>query len=294
MSKFSSEVEDVIVTARISLLSFFPFFGQVSQHLTPRAHNGIPTACVTPEEKLYINPDFAAKCDWRDMRAVLAHEAMHIVTATCSRFPEGGDRELWNIASDAAINYLIFHNDCSGMALPREEVLVPVFGDQSHKPGGEDWTQFYGMTTEEIYNILKKDPERWKNSCQGQGDNPGTGSGDDDGQGSGKGEQSRVGGKPECCAAGSTFDEENCTPDKQIEWRSRVARAMDEARSQGKLPGVLSEWLSDVLKPKHDWRRELSVFASRSMRKRFTWKKPARRTAGVRGVCTPAREPWLP
>jgi len=164
------ETKDKITTARVDLYTHFPFFAHLAQYLSANASWLVPTAGVTANNQLFINPKFAKKCNVSDMIAILAHEVMHLVTATCAREPEGAHPEAWNWATDIAINYLLFNKEHgAGMDLPREEVIRPLFGGE--------FAKYDGWPAEDIYYDLIKEH---KNKCphcgkgedgQGKGDN---------------------------------------------------------------------------------------------------------------------------
>lgn len=307
--KLSEESKDKVITARVSLYSDHPFFAQLAQYLIPVGTAQIPTAGVTGARKFYLNPKFAESCNNQDMIFVVAHETMHLVTATCARAPEGCNQQLWNVASDIAINYLIANKEHgAGIALPRESTIKPLY---------EGFEKYWGWTTEDIYYDLLKNQKACPACGQGGGqkdDKEGQGEGQSQGEG-GEGDQEGGGGhecgpedhpghqgghSKDCPFKGKWWDEsghECAGPDSMddeeiAEWKQRVANAAAEARQAGKLPGALGQFVTDLMQPKKDWRRELRLATHRALRRRYDWKKVNRRTAG--SVRTPGKSPHLP
>lgn len=306
--KLSQEDKDKVITARVNMYSDHPFFAQLAQYLIPLGCADIPTAGVTGNCKFYLNPKFAATCNNQDMMFVVAHETMHLVTSTCARMPDGGNHQLWNISSDIAINYLLLNKEHgAGMQAPRESTIVPLYGG--------DFEKYWGWITEDIYYDLLKNAQQCP-GCSGQGkgspqkgDDDGDGEGDGDSDGDGKGEQcdGHGGGSSphsdDCpfknywwddsgSICGDQHSEDGLDEEQIAEWKQRVANAAAEARQAGNLPGALGNFITDLMQPKKDWKRELRMAAHRALRKRYDWKKVARRTAGQ--VRTPGKSPHLP
>ena len=122
-TKTESEFDLNKHTAR--LLMDEPFFASVSRRIDKRASYAIPTAgvCVNPNsaqfEMLY-NPGFFSNLTDAERRDVLKHEFYHIVFLhVTDRMPEGGNKKLWNIATDLAINSHL-HNLPEGGCIPGE------------------------------------------------------------------------------------------------------------------------------------------------------------------------------
>lgn len=92
-----------------SLYLDYPLFGEVLVAVEREVSNSVPTAAVTSNLKLIVNPDFWATLDKEGKKAVLAHEIMHLMFNHFERFQEQfkENPELVNIALDCAINQLI-------------------------------------------------------------------------------------------------------------------------------------------------------------------------------------------
>lgn len=309
----SQEIEDKIIKARVRLYMQFPFFAILAQHLHPVGSNALPTVGVTIDGTMYVNPTFGDKANEDDWVFILAHEVMHLVTLTHQRMPMGAIHVVWNQASDCVINEIIVE---AGIALPREELIKPIYGGKYEKY--KEWI------AEAIYRDLIKNmddcPMCKSQNKKGQqqagesGNEQSGGAGDTEDQDSG--DESGGGGKcpihdpstdHQCPVSGgsgegdtewwdgtgSACGEGDITHEQMEEWKGRAVSAAAAARSEGRMPGCLEKFVTDLLKPKKDWRRELRIAAWTMLKGKWTWKKIGRRTAGI-GVRTPGRNPKPP
>ncbi len=286
------------VSARVNLYSEHPFFAQIAQYLIPHASHLVPTAGVTAGSKMFINPAFSEACNVQDMTFIIAHEAMHCVLESWARMPEGANHEKWNQATDIAINYLLANTEKgAGMALPREEVIKPLFGGE--------FTKYDGWIAEDIYYDLMKNHQEQCPFCgkgqQGDEEDEGEGGGDPGEQQAGQ-NTSGPGNSCGCfkgywwdgsgSALGNPLDDESMSDQEKAEWKDRIASAAEYARQRGQLPGALDKFCTTILNPRKNWRRELRLAANRALRKRCDWKRVSRRTAGR--IRTPGRSPHMP
>ena len=289
MKPLNGKLQKEFVRLRIKMNDNHPFFAQLSMYLKPWATDSIPTMGVDIKGNLYINEEFFAKTltNPRDAFFCLAHEIMHLATDTARRAPPVLERSLWNQASDTAINQIIVD---SGISLPHPDVIKPL-----HKSHYNELAKYDDMSTEQIYfDMIREAQKNGKgitapcpncgnshSSTGGSGDGKYKGAWWDDSaerinKGDGKGEESN----------GKTKEE------MEAEWRDRIASAASAAKSAGKLPGALGVFCGDLLKPKKNWRRELSRYMSTFLRGNWTWRRISRRTSGI--IRTPGRDPMPP
>lgn len=289
-------LEEKIFRARFDLYGTHPFFAQVAQYLKPQICDFVPTMGVTANGDLLINEEFAAKLNRQDMTWVLAHEAMHMVTMTHGRMPEGAFPILWNIASDAVINYII--TDDAGIPIVRPEVIRPIYGGE--------WQKYKDSTTEQVYYDLIKNAEKqlgmtlddFLKEYEGEGDG-GSASGhgnkgkmkdkwwDDSGSRLGKNGKSK-GTDPN----GNAQSDGGMTEEQKSQWKQRIASAAAAAKQVGKMSGGLDQYVTTILQPKKDWKRELRAMAMTAIKTQWTWKLPSRRTNGK--IRTPGKERGTP
>ena len=164
---------------------------------------------ATDGKVIKYNPDFALSLPMDEIKAVLIHEALHVVWGHHLR---RGDRhpKLWNIATDYAINgYIVYKLGESLNKLP-EGALV------SNKYVNKDYSV---MSADEIYDILFDDDEALEqaieqmqqqmgddsdeNESQGQGQDESEEESDEESEGQGSGGDADEGAE--------TGDDENIT-----------------------------------------------------------------------------------
>lgn len=127
--------------ARSLIAMNHPFFATVMFHLDHVEDPNIPTMC-TNGKNIRFNPSFVEGLTLDECAGVIIHEICHVIFMHHLRAAELGKAtgelspELWNYATDFAINYQLH-------------------GDQVKLPDPHLYdTQFEGMTAEEIYDRL--------------------------------------------------------------------------------------------------------------------------------------------
>lgn len=127
------------------------FFTDILYRLKLEKHNplmlgGERSIAATDGLRLMYDEELFGKLTLLEATFVLAHEIMHVVLMHSTR---RGDRDplLWNMAADYVINNLLLKQN--GMVMPKEGLYDPAFDK---------------MSTEEVYDILKKDSEKGESS----------------------------------------------------------------------------------------------------------------------------------
>jgi predicted metal-dependent peptidase len=298
MGELTEAHKKKISKARYTLHQKHPFFAQIVQYLKPQPVKFISTMGVDANSNLYVNEDFLESLDEASTLWVLAHEAMHIVTMTSGRFPEGGDRIVFNIASDCSINMLI--TDDAGIQIIDEKIAKPIYGGH--------WAKYKGATTEAIYYDILKDPQKNLGmSLEQLHQQNGDGEEGDDGASSGGVRQGHLKGKwwddsasklgkkgqaKGMDANGNAQGQGGMTEEQKAQWKQRIASATAAAKAAGKMPGAIAEYVTTILEAKKDWRRELRSLAMTALRSRWTWKIPGRRSGN--NLRTPGKERGVP
>jgi len=115
----------------IAFLQDTPFFAELSRYIRKVPTKDLPTAGVTYDQQydditMYWNPDFFASLSETDIRGVLIHEFYHLIfqhiTARIKK-----PHQLWNIATDLAINSIIVSGDNKTATLPKGALIPGVF-----------------------------------------------------------------------------------------------------------------------------------------------------------------------
>jgi predicted metal-dependent peptidase len=242
----------------------------------------IPTsnaATVSADEwwRLYVNPAWVDRVEVPELAAHLAHVTHHLLLdhAARARSLSVGwhDREAWTIAADAGVAECLLGSSLTlaGTRLPEELGL----------PGGR--------STEERFAVLTRMP------AEAPVDAPGDTGGDcSDHCGS--------------AADGLTRSYEAPASDSvprigtvhAEELRRTVAIAWSEHRGQrGDEPGEWRRWLRDVLEPTVAWEPVLAAAVRRAVAwsagmTDYTYSRPSRRQAAVRGVVLPGMRRPVP
>lgn len=114
-------------------------FAILSQKAHPR--KGIGTMAVDSHWRLYYDPEFIEKTPIHELAGVLLHETAHLLLKHHKRSNPSMDFQLWNVATDLAINCML-HS--AGIALP-SGVLMPSKYDL---PDGKSAEWYYRELTQ--------------------------------------------------------------------------------------------------------------------------------------------------
>lgn len=280
-----------IVIARRAMLELHPFFGNMAMFLEPLESNEeVQTLAVTGDRKLLINRKFVEKASPKDMVFFIAHECMHLVNETTSRFPTAGDMNRWNWASDIAINYLLLNpKHGAGFDVPTEEGMIPLY---------EGFKQYWGKSSESIYyDMIQNEEEHACHRCDsnGEGESEKEGDGDSDsnqGEGKGFGTSSTQKCKHWFDDSGSRCASSNSEEEKEV-WKRIIQQSAEAAKQAGNCPGFIEDFVTELTQPKKNWKRELQFFVSSFCKQRYDWKVRNKRTAALK-IITPGKSPYLP
>lgn len=225
--------------AKGQLLLKHPFFGSIIMNY-PLTEANIPTFGITPRGRIYYNPKFADSLSVQQVVFALAHEAMHKVGRHARR-RGGRDKRIWNMANDAWIN------DTLREAKVGEWI-----------PGIVDMPGARNMTSEQIYDLMMKDPPPEQKGL-------GSGMGDD--------------------MLDEDGDELSEEEERVLDARAKldIAKATALAKMAGKLPKSIEEWAYKTLEVKTPWFEILERYMTKMTQIEQTWSRPNRRfmSAGV-------------
>lgn len=266
---------DRFTKARLDLLKHYPFFGQMAMYLHLIEDKNIPTTAVNAKGHFIYNPEHVETLNHQDLVFEIAHEIGHLFTRTMDRFPPGAIFPIWNKASDVVIDTLL-----KDSGLPQSWISTECTTKELMK-------KYREKTTMEVYlDMIKngmgggcKDPQACGNNCQGNCQADGQGGGDQ--------------GTPDKrkCKGGSSTGE--ATKAEVVEWKQRAQAAAEAAKARGKLPGILSDLILELLEPTIHWTDYLRVKTQECMKRRWTWRIPGRRGEGM-GIRLPGKHPDLP
>lgn len=269
-----------------------PFIGGMlmRMELVPVRDYRCNTAC-TDYRKIYFDIDFYKSLTEEQRRFILAHEIWHVVYMHFLR-TQNRIQELWNIAVDCEINYML---KSEGFQPPEDLCFPP--------PGLE------GQNAETIYEYYVKEAKKQKKNG---GNQKGNGSGENNSNNRLKGqfdkhiskEQSDGSNNPQNGKKnpyngnndssdndngfslpkdqwGEKGEDVDYTPqiNKDASERIRemiISEAQRYERTQGKLPASLEGIVSQLRKPEISWKEYLSQFVTRCMGDKRVWLPPNR------------------
>lgn len=207
---------------------------------------------------------FISGMNVNELAFVVAHEGAHKMYRHLSTWRKLYDEnaKLANMACDYVVNLMLTDAD------PNNSVItMPLYkdGPERGKPMGLLDYRFRGMTTKQVYDILKEEQEK-----NGKGTPRPGGQGDGDG-----GSQSFDEHSWDDAQNMSEEEKEQLTKDVDQAIRQGVA----EQKRVGRGNGHLDRELKELLEPKVDWREVLRDFVKSicSGRDKSSWRKPNRR-----------------
>jgi predicted metal-dependent peptidase len=247
MAKSPDEIVEQIIRARVSLLLTQPFWGTLATRLILRDETDsdwCPTA-ATDGRYFYYNRNFIEKLNKQETIFLIAHEVEHCVYDHMSR---RGSRKakLWNAAADYVINGEL--RDHRVGTFP-DKVRTGVEGCYDPK--------YKGMFTEEVYELLLKDPSA-KHPEFDIHLEPGDGKG------------------------------EPMTEEERRNLSNEIAAAVMQAAKVdvGNTPLGVKRMLKDMTEPQMDWREILNMTVQSIMRNDFDWNRCSRKTQAM-GIFLP-------
>lgn len=208
----------------------------------------LPTAATNGRDVMY-NPQFIDTLTEKELNFVVLHEALHKAFQHLFIWRKmwKEDAQLTNIAADYIVNSTIIEADAStAIAVMPKEGLYDM--------------KYSGMTTRQVYDLLKKDREN-QEGIFGKGRAGDQGSMD----------------QHDFEGAQELTEEETKEVAKQIEQALRQGEII-----RGNMKGKGSRAIQELLAPKVDWREQLREFITSTCNNKdvSTWKRPSRRFIG--------------
>jgi len=238
--KTKTEITDILIAARVSMLFNAPFWGQIACRLILEdASEWCPTA-ATDGRKFYYNAQWISAKTTQELVFLLGHEIGHIMY---EHFLRVGDRDKrrWNEAGDYVIN----------------SMLIDQKVGQFIQTGLYD-KRFDGMTTEQVYDILESEGNEPRETLdvhisveKGDGDN------NDNNE-----------------SMPMTPSERQSLSD---EIKDIVIQAAQAAGSE-KVPPQIRKMLQELLEPKMDWPEIIQTSVESSVKNDYSWQKRNRKS----------------
>lgn len=264
----NSAAFEKMTKAKIVIVREHLFFSVIAMGVEYIETKSIPTMGTDGKRILY-NPDFVDRMTISETVAVIIHEILHVAYLHPLRLKERNPL-LWNFACDYVINLIV---DDMGLKFPAW--LTPLFDKK-----------YTGMSAEEVYNLLRKDPPPGGGGWCLNEDIGGGGDGDGDSNGK----------KP---LWGEVFKPKNDDDTEMsqseldaLEQQTKqvIHRAAEAAKKRGVLPGSMEGLIEAVGKPKIDWKNYIQSWVNGVTPDNYTFAKPNRRVLGNYGVFMPSME----
>lgn len=210
------------------------FLTTIAFNLYHKENKEIPTARVDGTTIEY-NPDFFLSLSSDLRTSVIIHETWHVALSHILR-RGSRDHELYNEAGDYVINQLILDG-----GLPIENTWLYE-------------SSFKGLSTGQIYNLLKKDKDENTLKYSSSG-NPLAGDIIEAPKGSAKEIKVKL---------------------DNIIMQGHIASEMSN-KKQGNLPGEIARYIKELCNPKVPWESLLQQFVADKIKDDYTWTRPNKR-----------------
>ena len=224
--------------AKIALMSKpdTVFFCEIAFSLKYSWDETIPTACTNGIE-MKINPEFFMKWDADQRLGLILHETLHTAYMHPARLGNR-DPRLYNMAADYVINLVIKDR---GFKLPDDGLYN---------------ARFRGMSSEEVYDILKQemqeDPQEFENK---HGNLP----------------------MEDLAAPPAGMEPEELEKEIEQTLIRAALRSEQEKDAPGTIPGDIQLLINKLLKPVLPWNRILQKYLMEFSKNDYSWKKPNKR-----------------
>lgn len=280
--------EKRIERAQTRVIFTVPFFAPAVAKLPVVWDESLDTAC-TDGTGIRFSPAFCDKLTDPQLVTILCHEACHCLLGHLWRAPEGADWDVWNEATDHAVNLMLQEFG----AVVRGKGLADPFPFPEPADAYCADKRFSGMAEESIYKVLANRPKQ-----QGGGGN-GTGKG----QGSPGGVQTpSPGQKPVVGTSGGHSKAPQHKPQPgsmpsfgqmakpkpgngngnvpsakklQNDWNGTLIQSAKLASGQGSLPAGMERLVGELVSPTVNWWDILRSWLREQVADDWNWLAPA-------------------
>lgn len=244
--------EEKIIRARVKAQdpdTGNPFFAYLLLYL--KLHESTPdkieTMAVDKNANLYYNPQFVNDLTEEELKGVLCHEIMHVALEHLIRMRSETSRDMWNIATDIAINNMLVNNN---ITLPKCG-LIPKNNSITLDKIRVD--NIESKTAEDIYAEIFDNCD-----CKCKGfdshiyiENP-----DED--------------RDEKTDGGAGTE--------QVDWPSVLMQAAVFAEQRGQLPAGMDRYIDAIKNPKANWKSILRKYIQQYIPNDYTWAKRSKKS----------------
>ena len=265
-----SDASRMIIKSKVKLQKENPFFSYLVMNLkfveVEKDSEEVETMAVDSRGKCYYNPKFVMTLAENEVKAVLSHEVLHLALEHLIRKGER-DHELFNIATDLGINYLLVKNGFEFGTELTKFALIP-HGTTYDFDNGVVVKDLDKKTAEMIYAELEKNP-KFKKKPQKQ-------NGGSNGQGKGKDGYGQKRFDKHIYSKGSGRTQE--ARDNAKKWKRVFTEATVYAKQQGNLPDGMERMVDMILDEKVNWKYLLYKYITRTLPYDYTYSRQSKRS----------------
>lgn len=279
INSLKKQASTILAQTRRKMLDIYPFVGTIAMQLNivPTRDCRISTA-ATDGTNIYFDIDFLNGLSAEDRMFIFAHEVYHNVMLHSLRL-ETRDHELFNIATDCEINYML---SLDGLQVPADACMPVKYGLPN------------GRSAEEYYDMLISKNESTQRMYKQMADAGHKGDkidikpiGQFDKHIYQIDEQPLSGNEDTEDSFGRVGYDEDYKPnveDAAVEniREAAVAAITELEQIRGIVPAHLKKIVTKLLEPSIDWKEVLNKFVTRTIGDHRTWSRPNRRFAHQR------------
>lgn len=274
------EARDKLAAARIWLMKHKPFFGVLARAFKLEASLAVPAYRLHPDDRLSFNPVAVLAARFPSVCARLAHLSLHAALGGFSRRREREPRR-WNVACDLAIEPLLRAAELGVGSAPHGAQVANELG----LPAGASAEAYFEFLSEEV----APDP-MWCDLCDAPSELE-TASGQfsrSDADGEGDDSARAAGGDVSSMDQGQSPVETRDAAAAELQWKLRLAAAVEEDAARGGLTfGEVPSWLDELVRatiePPGDWSAALQQSIHQLQRTERCYMRPSRRMSALVG-----------
>lgn len=267
MVDMSDPIVAEIVAARVKLLFEKPFFGTMATRLILVDGSAWCKTAAVDGRHLFFNREFIKSLSKPELLFLIGHEVLHCVYDHLGR-RGSRDPKIWNMANDYIVNFTLVDEKLGTM--PSSGLYDKRYTDE--------------MSSEEVYELLKKNSVTIKMPLDEHLEPAGPG--EEDGDGSGEGNDGGV----SVTVMGKDGPPKLTEADLEKIRNEIRAATIQTAQQIGadKVPAGVRRMISDLTEPKMDWRSLLDAHIRSSIKDDYSFQRLSRRSWGT-GMILPSQ-----
>jgi len=197
-----------------------------------------PPTANTKGKVIKYHPDFFMSLTPEERIFLIAHESWHVALNHLTR-GSNKDFSIYNKAADYIINLMLVD---AGFIMPKKD---------GKNIGLLDY-QYKGMSTDQVYDLLKNNPNHQKNNSSSIMDG-------------------------DIQPSASTEASEALEVDIKVILTKALTASKMAGEKPGTIPGDIEREINELINPKLPWQKLLARFLTQFTKEQYSWKKPNKR-----------------